>query len=375
VVGGLDSEKFISTPIPSVDVFRRPKVALTVVVEGGAATATLGDSNSVGSSELLGAFSLSASAGEKVALSRSLELVASAAAHRAALDAQSMASLSVSASASEAHADTACAGHAAVFGTAGAAGAEHRCLNFRPNVSPVQDVRGEDADLLGRLEGLVPGSSLVMEGEGGGLKFLGGSVEVDMSEEGRAFLEELDMLAALVPQFLATEVCGDTDTAGTFVTPVSVVSTVSTLESLSRARGWDTATTSGVSAAAAEAVVRGWRKACGQGHSGTDDEVLAMVVSGVQTVAEESEEATTQAATAATARRLLSEVDAPTLKANATTYTMHEIATYQIKLGSGLMLAFALLMSVCLFCGSTMQYTDDNLLFGRLAFKQDDKQM
>ena len=364
-----------------MDVFRRPKVALTVVVEGGAAVE---DARVVGASQLLGAFALPAATGEKVALSTSLELVAAAAAHRAALDAQSPASLSVSASASVGHASTACAGHAAVFGTAGAAGAAHRCTSFRPDAAPIAGVRGEDADVLARLRAVVAGSSSSRVVEGGGLRLLGGAVEVSMSEEGRAFLEELDMLSALVPQFLAPGVCGGgDDKAGAFVTPVSVVSTVSTLEPLSRAQGWDAATTSGVAAEAAKAVVDGWRKACGGGGSGAAsaaaDKVLAMVVSGVSALAEESEQAVAShavaaaAAAASNARRLLSEVDAPTARANATVYTMHEIATYQIKLGSGLMLAFALLMSVCLFCGSTMRYTDDTLLFGKLAFKQDNK--
>ena len=70
-------------------------------------------------------------------------------------------------------------------------------------------------------------------------------------------------------------------------------------------------------------------------------------------------------AVTASSRRLLAETETSAAQAgNGTVYSMHEIATYQIKLGSGLALAFALLMSVCLFCGSTMQYTDDSLLFG-----------
>ena len=50
-------------------------------------------------------------------------------------------------------------------------------------------------------------------------------------------------------------------------------------------------------------------------------------------------------------------------------FTQSEIATYQIKLGVGFIFGIALLLSVCLFCGSTMDYTTDSLLFSQISFK------
>ena len=240
----------------------------------------------------------------------------------------------------------------------------------------MRDVRGGDSDVLTRLGAAVEGADVLEEGgKKTGLRLQQGAVEIDMSSGANlAFLEELDMLSSLLPAYLALDICSPISD-NEYVTPISVVSTLSTLGALSRVKGWDSATTSAVSTAAAKAVMEGWSRVCAEGK------VLSMIVSGVPAVSDAAVEAeagisASQAAATSTARRLLSDVEAPTVAtANVTGYTMHEIATYQIKLGSGLMLAVALLLSVCLFCGSTMQYTDDSLLFGRLAFKQDNKDL
>ena len=389
VVGGLEVDSSaISAHAPAMpvpDVFRRPRVVVSVVVEGTATGVT--DSQLQG--RVLGAFGLSSSAeaAEKVPFSRGVELVAAASAHRAALDAKSPASLSVSASASAPHLDASCAGRDAVFGAAGAAGQDHRCSSFAPGLAPMRDVRGTDDDVLSRLGALVRRSNAVAAkgGKAAGLSLLDGDVTVRVSEEtGRAFLEELDTLAALLPRYLASDVCGK-PAESAFATPVSVASTLSTLDALSRAEGWSAATTSGVSASAIGAVMEGWRRACG----GSDD-VLGLVFSGVEAASpskpvvgggggggkQQQQEEGGEEAVTASSRRLLAETETSAAQAGkGTVYSMHEIATYQIKLGSGLALAFALLMSVCLFCGSTMQYTDDSLLFGGLAFKQDNKDL
>lgn len=374
VTGGMEVEHASGKALPSSDVFDRPEVMLSVFVEG---EHTSVDADKLGSN-VLGEFSVKERNPEKsFPLSEGLELTVSVASHRAALDAQSSTSFSISASASSRHAATACNGHAAIFGNAGASGSGHRCAGFTPRSAVIQDVRGSDEDMLSRLAAAVSGASVMKDG----LRLAGGKLEVGIMSaraEGRAFLEELDMLSSLLPEFLAPDVCRKDSE---YATPISVASTLSTVLPLSRAEGWDAATTSAVSAAATKAVIDGWSEACAGKSENEVPGVLAMVVTGVPVVPEQAEatdENVESNVQAATARRLLAADDAPALsagKGNATVYTMHDIATYQIKLGSGLFLAFALLLSVCLFCGSTMQYTDDNLLFGRLAIKQDNKNM
>ena len=192
----------------------------------------------------------------------------------------------------------------------------------------------------------------------------------------RAFLQELDLLAFQTLSVARKEICQRT---------TNVVLALTKLSALSTSQRWSPRTTKYMTTTSIRAVLDAWSAlkcpvaAAAESESekgSTTRSMISIVIDGVvpapagSSIVEQSNNVTSSKG-----RRLLEEEDVvgretaiPPPK-GARYFTQSEIATYQIKLGGGFIFGIALLLSVCLFCGSTMDYTTDSLLFSQISFK------
>ena len=240
--------------------------------------------------------------------------------------------------------------------------------------------RGTDADVVLRLSKTIKGSkivgttSLLVPLSSTSFAPSNDNVALDIGRAvDRIFLYELDLLLSQGPALSKPQVCNTR-------APTNVITSVTTLAALSQAQKWDFTTTSLFATTVVNAIMNSWSTMCTNEH---DNNMLTLVVSGVVPFNEWSVEnkhmnatataTTTTTATALERRRLLADVTVPApssnLPAGSRYYNQAEINQYQIKMGAGVIFAVALLLSVCLFCGSTMQYKTDNMLFGQINFK------
>jgi hypothetical protein len=170
--------------------------------------------------------------------------------------------------------------------------------------------------------------------------------------EDRQFLNELDLLTSS-----ATCIVGDTATT-------NVIASVTTLLPLSMSQKWDIKTSSLFSTKIVQTIM--------SSLSSTDScSVITVVVSGIAPPPYQKNQQQQERNMTDGRRRLLEDVNAPGASPPESNryYTQSEINQYQIKVGASVVFAIALLLSVCLFCGSTMDYKTDNMLFGQINFK------
>lgn len=193
----------------------------------------------------------------------------------------------------------------------------------------------------------------------------------------RAFLQELDLLAFETLSVARKEICQRT---------TNVVLALTKLSALSTSQRWSPRTTRYMTTTSIRAVLNGWSTLkCPVAEAEADSEegsttrsMISIVIDGVvpapaaagSSIVEQSNNNVTSKG-----RRLLEEENVVVRETaipppkGARYFTQSEIATYQIKLGVGFIFGIALLLSVCLFCGSTMDYTTDSLLFSQISFK------
>lgn len=237
--------------------------------------------------------------------------------------------------------------------------------------------RGTDADVVLRLSKTIKGSkivgttSLLVPLSSRSFAPSNDNVALDIGRAmDRIFLYELDLLLSQGPALSKQQVCNTK-------APTNVITSVTTLSALSQAQKWDFTTTSLFATTVVNAIMNSWSTMCTTNEN--DNNMLTLVVSGVVPFNEWSLEnkhmnaTATASATSLERRRLLADVTVPApssnLPAGSRYYNQAEINQYQIKMGAGVIFAVALLLSVCLFCGSTMNYKTDNMLFGQINFK------
>ena len=349
MVGGKDTTNApIKTSLPTRDLLKRPNVVLTVVVEGEYSLVDAKQlSGDVAVDYLLSDLHLPAVDLEVISLASSGE-----------------ASYSIIASdhkRQEINTDS-------------------TTLQLESNTAKVVELRGADVEVVARLAKHIDGATIlsntilrvpILQ------KYTKSSyIALDIGRVlDRSFLYELDLLMSQAPA-LADQLCIGTASS-------TVVTSVTTLSALSASQHWNSATSSSLATTITKAIINAWTNAC---QTEQEVDIVSIIISGVSpaNVFYGNDGNTTAAASSSSShggRKLLMKKNKngqtstiaakPKLPAGTRYFTQSEINTYQIRVGGGFIFGIALLLAVCLFCGSTMDYTNDPLLFGQISFKKD----
>ena len=348
MVGGIEIQQTniqSLPPLPSRDILSRPSVVLTVVIEGEYASVNALDlPGDVAADYLLSDVDLPAV---------DLEVVSSAALSKGVTTKTSK-SFVVSMSHTKRQ--------------------ETSDFNVACNTPAVIQARGTDAAVVARLASLFNGAStlsgntillLPLDKTAKSSNNNNNNIALDV---GRAldqqFLHELDLLTST--SLVADRVC-DSTTASS-----NIIASLTTLSPLSISQRWDSSTTSTMATMITKVMMKVWSNVCHKEEEKTHQQqrMVSIVVSGVPP-AHQFVTVLVNDVNATNGRRLLA---APAPAAQPSEggdkyYTQSEINAYQIRLGGGFIFGVALLLAVCLFCGSTMDYTNDPLLFGQISFK------
>ena len=338
VAGGISTttKNNRAVPLPTRDVITRPTLVLTIVVEGEYAN--------VDPTQLLGTTVVNYQLADTKRSAVELEAIIAGAAEKTG-------------------------GTVVTASTARRQNTQTTALVLETSSVDVVKARGTQKQLIQRLSTAMAGSKIVASTTlVVPLAASGSSVALDIGRTvDQRFLHELDLLLSQGPALSMHPVCE----AGT---TTNVIASLTTLSTLSASQRWDAPTTSLFATAVVQAIMNAWSNpACVEA-----DKILFVVVSGVVSVESWSlvEGGRNATAALATGRRLLGEASAPApapaarpLPPGTRYYNQGEINQYQIKIGASVVFAIALLLSVCLFCGSTMNYKTDNMLFGQISFK------